>query len=489
MKKTTIIIIIFLIVTGLAIGFLAFHKKESISVKSENKKEEKLTGKIIEIDCSHYGNYVDYTIGGINNPKIMIMTPVKCMILFNNHTGKDIVIKELNFDYEIEGDIENFEFEPTGLNISHEKTHVSLISNNGFLAEDGGGSIVASFGFNIKRVPKKDKLTIDIRNVKVISEEGIYFAPDYTTNYDIYVDGKYQYEVNKDTNEVLFYKNIDGDYQKINSYKCTGNCEVYAGQCFSYVNMEEGRMFLVDDNKAIFYDINKGVIGEYVTPIYALYDNSNNLHKQKYFVAKKTANGKSAIFDFNGEMIKDYIVDDFGTVSTCAITSNSYSISDNLITAKNDNKYGIIRITSNEVVVDYQFDDIRIYNNKYYRAKLDDKWYLYNFDNTKVIEDGYTEMFMPVDNILIVQEGEYLYIKDYTGKNIIDEKITVLAPYNENACCGGSMGMHVYNDASNQNIIYIVVDNGKEYNAGFEQYRYEYDIKNKTLTKKESLEM
>ena len=93
---------------------------------------------------------------------------------------------------------------------------------------------------------------------------------------------------------------------------------------------------------------------------------------------------------------------------------------------------------------------------------------------------------MPTDNILFVQEVVYLYIKDYTGKNIIEDKIKVLSDYNEKACCGSTYGTYVFLDNDNNNIIHITIDNGKAWEEDFVQYSYVYNIKNKILTKKDS---
>ncbi len=61
-----------------------------------------------------------------------------------------------------------------------------------------------------------------------------------------------------------------------------------------------------------------------------------------------------------------------------------------------------------------------------------------------------------------------------------------MSEYNEKACCGATHGISIYNDDNNDNIIHIDIDNGKAWDDGFVQYKYEFNTIKNELTKKDS---
>lgn len=500
MKKKIIFIIIFIMLISCGIfGYLKWYPKykENNAKDEVSLKEITLKEDMIRVTCAKYGNYVDFVIGSVNNPNIDTYASTNCMIEFFNYTDEDILIKNVEFDYDINiNDTREFKFDRLNFDVTDKDNHIILTHKKGISVskpEMSNGEIssssglpISSFNFRIKEAPSNDKFVVNIKNIKIISDKKIYNNIDHTSTFDIKIDGNYKYERKENPKQIVFYKNEGNGYKEINKYECSGECFEYAAQCFSYVDLTNGKMFIVDDNKAILYDMNKGVIGEYVTPLFTLYDRSDSQYKQKYFVGRKTQNGKYGIIDFDGNVIKEYIADSLGNKLICDINYQTYSLEDNLITIKKDNKYGITRINNNDLLIDYQFDDIRLYNDEYFKVKIGNLWYLYNFNNEKVINEGYKQIFMVASGILITQVDDYLYIKDYNGENIIADKIKVLSEYNDKACCGATYGINVFLDSANNNIIHIIVDNGKIDENEFIQYKYEYNIKEKILTKKDS---
>ena len=496
-KKLIVIMIICLLLLLGATFFIYINKKDSIkkynpvTVKDITLKED-----AISISCSENGNFIDRVIRSENVPKINPGIKIKCMFTFTNNTENDILVKKIDLDYEINGDIENFEISRLNFDYKENNNHIELSNKNGINTEKKlissndnimlSGTPFLEFNFNVKGIPSSSSVSFKLKKIIISNDKERYFVNDFQSSYDVEKNTPYIYKINDKYSEITFYKDNDG-YKEINKYTCQNECHEYAAQCFSYVDLINGKMFIIDGDNAILYDMNKGVLGEYIHPLYNVFDTTDNSYTPKYFIGKKVKNGKYGIIDFNGNIIKDYTVDEFGVKRTCDINPETYSIKYNLISVKNNNKYGISKITTNDLVSDYQFDDIRIYNDKYYKAKLNNKWYLYNIStNEKLLDDGYDQIFMPRDNILIVQNDGYLYIKDYNGNNLIDENIKVLSEYNENACCGATLGIYIYNDDKEKNIINISVDNGKAWNDDFEQIKYIYDIENNTLTKKDS---
>ena len=97
---------------------------------------------------------------------------------------------------------------------------------------------------------------------------------------------------------------------------------------------------------------------------------------------------------------------------------SSYSVENNMIVNVKNNKYGIIKITGNEIVIDYLYDNIELLNDKYFKVKENNKWYLYSFEKKdKEKEESYIDL-MIIDNILFsINEDNNLYIEN--GNNII----------------------------------------------------------------------
>ena len=247
-------------------------------------------------------------------------------------------------------------------------------------------------------------------------------------------------------------------------------------QCFGGQDLEKGKLAIYDGEKLVLYDFEKGVIGKYGQTIYTLYTDDD--YNKKYYYVSDVNTKKYGIIDFDGKKIKNFTMEKLDKLLTCDLLSNTYSIKYDLIVEKKNNKYGIIKITKDEIVIEHIYDDIRIYNDKYYKAKLEDKWYLYSYETKeKVHEQGYKEIFFATDNILVTQIDNYLHIKDYNGNNIIEDEIQTYIDYNEEACCGTPEGINVYYNKENNKIEIGVSQEFKE------NYEYEYDINSKKLTK------
>ena len=287
---------------------------------------------------------------------------------------------------------------------------------------------------------------------------------------------KYKYEVNEENNIFTFYKYQDG-YKKINEYKCEAEtCIAYIAQCFAISDMENGKLSILDDNQLVIYDFEKGVLGKFGNTAYTL---------GKYYYVSNIETKKYGIIDINGNIIKDFTQEKLDKIRSCDLLDNTYSIKYDLLVEKKNNKYGIIRITKDDVVVEHKYDDIRIYNDKYYKAKLEDKWYLYSYETKeKVHEQGYKEIFFATDDVLVVQIDKNLYIKNYNGNNLIEDKIETYIDYNEKACCATPEGITVkYNEENNKIEIFVSTQPDEENN--YKIYNYEYGIETKKLTKVE----
>lgn len=329
--------------------------------------------------------------------------------------------------------------------------------------------------FRIIPSTQKEKLQISFKNIKYKNSNDEYYQTDDSViELSINEERNYKHEFSEKRDEINFYKfNQTNGYEKINNYKCESEtCYEYATQCTGYNDQDKGKILILDGDKAVLYDFNKGILGTYLTGIDMI---------EKYFIVKDVKTQKYGIIDLDGKIIKEFESDGYGNRAGPCFNQNTYSIKYDLITEKKNNKYGIIKITKDEVVIEHEFDDIRIYNDKYFKAKIEDKWYLYNIDNKeKAIEEGYKELFIVNNEIIVTQIDNYLYIKDYQGNNIIEDKIEVLIEYNEGTCCATPSGIAVKEE---NGIINIFIDEPTKEDVGYKQNKYEYNIKDKKLTK------
>ena len=128
----------------------------------------------------------------------------------------------------------------------------------------------------------------------------------------------------------------------------------------------------------------------------------------------------------------------------CYLALDSYNIEKDYIITVKDNKYGIEKINSDEVLLDNLYEDVSwsdwaaFFDNdktdndgeKYYieknyvKIKENNKWYLYDLNNKKkVINTGYEELILIDDNIILVYDNKEIYFINYEGNKIDDNVI------------------------------------------------------------------
>ncbi len=250
---------------------------------------------------------------------------------------------------------------------------------------------------------------------------------------------KYLGKYNERDNALVFYKydNKENKYKKINKYYCqTKKNESWHCNYDDYYNNDLS--FRITDVDDVLYNYEKGIlaIAKDIDDIAAIYVN----YIGKYFTIKND-NKLAALITDDGTKIVDFKYQEIGKYNDglYAISKYSYSIDDNYILYKNNNKWGILELTTGKVLVEAQYDDIDIlveseeddfYNlsKKYYKAKENGKWYLYDLTNyQKVNNNGYDDIVFAVDNVMVVKENGYVVIKDLNGNNLTNEKIKYYA--------------------------------------------------------------
>ena len=329
------------------------------------------------------------------------------------------------------------------------------------------------FKFHIKNneniTDNKYKFTFSIITLKKGYEE--YKA--YGTNIELDMKSNYRLKFTKDKVEAQKLNN-NKSYEKTYEFNCN-NCNIYAPQNFIYQDYENGRAMISStiDNLMLF-DFNKGILGTY-SSAYWLYSQNERFEEGTYMYVAKKGNDKYGIIDKDGKVIKDYVLSKMCYGNQLPQDCLSYSVEGDVIAEKKNNKYGIIKITSNDVVMDYKYDDIKILNSKYFKTKEADKWYIYNLKTReKQIQEGFDIIYKITNNILIVPKNGYWYFINYNNEVINSFKMDEEYKY-----------ISYLVEREDNNIIYIYTHKDED---GREEpkEKYIYNVKDNKLEKEKT---
>ncbi len=282
--------------------------------------------------------------------------------------------------------------------------------------------------------------------------------------------------------------------EECNTYECYSGKEILNNQEF-YGFISDDLYFVViydgeNDRYALLDNKNEKVLGEYSLVNYLCFEGNilcDMADEAKYIIAQSSDTGKFGILDLKGKIVKDFTMDlpteetEFFTYFS-GVLRDVYSISKDLIVARENGKYGILKISKNSKVVDYIYDNVRLLGD-YFKALIDGKWYLYNYNNKKLIDEGYDYIFLAKNNLLIVELDKKIYFKDLDGNNLTEDYIIDETPNGpvEFACCSGNRGVDIWTDADNPNVIVIQVSKSYE-EDGEDNKLYKYYIDEKTIT-------
>lgn len=280
----------------------------------------------------------------------------------------------------------------------------------------------------------------------------------------------YFYQENNEYKYTKQYNKIENKNNIISKYKCYSNCEInMQGLAFTYNNNDKSKVMIYEANENILYDIQKGVIGKYGTDARWLYSNDDEYMNGTYIYIKSDKSNKYGIIDKNGKVIKDFVLEKTNGIysNNAEMLKSSYSVENNMIVNVKNNKYGIIKITGNEIVIDYLYDNIELLNDKYFKVKENNKWYLYSFEKKdKEKEESYIDL-MIIDNILFsINEDNNLYIEN--GNNIIKEIIDSKYKY-----------LVLGNEKNSEEIVFFISEY-KDLSLG-NSIKYKYNVNNNTI--------
>ncbi len=399
------------------------------------------------------GDYVYCKINNYSNFK-----PTELNISYYNEDNKNInlvSVKSLTDDWKIK------------LNSTEKYNDISMVSISDNLELK---NIVFKFYIKNNENITDNKYIIKISTVELKRNHEKYNI--YNKDIELATGQNYRLKFTKDKIESYKLSN-DGTYIKIKEANCK-ECHIYVPQAFIYEDYQNGKVVIDDsDNTKILYDMNKGILGTY-SAIYWLYPKNKSYEEGTYLYVGKKDKDKYGIIDKDGNLIKDYVLDKMCYGNQTPNMCLSYSIEDNLLVDKKNDKYGIIKITSDDIVIDYKYDDIKLINSKYFKVKQNDKWYIYNYaKKNKQIEEGFDIIYELTDNILIVPRNGYWHFINYNNNLVNYEQIEINEEYNY---------IYYYTDSKDKNIIHICFSTD-EYGHDIKKESYIYNINDNTLKK------
>lgn len=329
-------------------------------------------------------------------------------------------------------------------------------------------------------------------------------------------DATYKVTYEKKDNIIYFYK----DGIEVNKYVCERSVcdttgETYGGSVQlnnTYVNkivIYDGSLAdstSTEDKKIVFFDIDKGILNTYVN-YYTVY----NISDSYIYMGKIGYKTDALIVNYSGDIIKNSKDKNFvlNCYEGCFLNTNSFDIdNDYIVTIKSD-KYGIEKITNDEVILDNIYEDIvfndydkfmsysydadeKVDNNgktyyekfKYIKLKLNNKWYLYDLVNKKnVINNSYDEIILISDKVIMIYDNNEIFFVNYNGEKIDDN---VIKTNKLNPAFAKPKFEELFSIRVKDNILDFRICDG-EIKERYECYNnnlvknYRYDINNKKL--------
>ena len=295
---------------------------------------------------------------------------------------------------------------------------------------------------------------------------------------------------------------------ELNQYQCEksycGTNERYDG----YTKKIDNNIVIIydgaldDDNrKIVFFDVSKGVLNTYTgySKVKVL-----DIGVGKYIHLMSRDNKKELIVDYMGNVVKEGKNYKISCYEGCYLAINSYNIEKDYIITVKDNKYGIEKISSDEVLLDNLYDDVswsdwgaffdndktendgeKYYSEKnYVKVKENNKWYLYDLNNKKkVINTGYEELILIDDNTILVYDNKEIYFINYEGNKIDDNVIKTngISPAFAKPTFKEKFNMYLKNNVLDFKICDGEVEFWSDCNSNNLIKEYKYDIKNKKV--------
>lgn len=205
--------------------------------------------------------------------------------------------------------------------------------------------------------------------------------------------------------------------QYLGMYNCeSSNCSLCDTKFYS---KENNTILIKDNNKCFLYNFkNNKILTNSYANFYVL-----SLKNRKYLLGSSYE--KNNIYSALGINLTNDKYKNLGKI----IDNNVYRYLNNHIVFEENNKFGILDYTNNKKVIENKYNDIRLFDNNKFGIKKENKWYLINEKEEKILTTGYKEIINVVDKYIFVINEENFDIVDYDGKSLLKEQIKLSNEY------------------------------------------------------------
>lgn len=440
--------------------------KPSMKKIKEKIKEDK-ENKVINVDLSDYKpDESDIVIPKKNPLKVIMVIVLLFMIItiglifINKNKDKKEEQKELDYQEIIDEYGKTIEDVATNYLLEHEIIN-EYNEIAGFVKYDKHNVTCENTYINIDGTVYLSKCSID----------GISVDEEYGKKKNIITKGSdaCRIDYNATKNQIEFYtENTLVSVYECNNYKC----DQYKTENFEYNSCLDSIAVIEDGSYKYLYNYKAGqeVIDKLDEIIAVKKDN-----KYIGFIVKNSSTGKYGYVDTRGIIKLEMKYDSLGLISNGIIYDRGFDLTNDKIVASIDGKYGVIKFSTGETIINFEYDNIYLGANNYYVIKDRKQYYLIDNNGNKIIDKSY-DMIFAFDDLLVISEDGALKITDYKGNKIIDDEFATKVDYKEEAL-NGIFGYNALKDGNN-----IIIEINSPSDNGYITTKYKYDIQNKKIS-------
>lgn len=377
--------------------------------------------------------------------------------IYNGSLDCNSVILEVYEDntykyyYAYENDIKNLKYQEGTYKIDVKdfinKRNENIIEYNSYVYEDEFGKKYNANGIskNIKKLLDEIEISLNSCLVSELDNVGAdYLEISYDTNFKYFSkdDIAYFYEYNAKNKQ----------YEKIDTYE--------GRHSINSVDDKNGiyKLYISGEHDYLYINLKTKSKEEYKTMI-PMYNTNNNY---EYIIVSK--NNKYGIIDKQGKKIYDLKFSNIGTYQIDELERESY-IYNKLITVKENDKWGILNIETKEIVVGTLYENVFLINEDLYFIKENNNLYIKSLKDSNYISAG-------------IKINISINFQDYINENLNLRDMYVA--YNNGLyyeLFGNVLRIKLMKDYDN-----FTIEDLKNFD-NFNGDIYEFDIKNKELTK------
>lgn len=273
---------------------------------------------------------------------------------------------------------------------------------------------------------------------------------------------------NEKSSELEFYV----DDEIVSVYECeSDNCGLYEVNEFKYNSCLDEIAVINDGDEIYLYNYSEG---QEVLDAFSVLVPVKKEDKYIGFIIQDEETELYGYIDLRGTIKLPIKYDKLGLISNNILYDRGYNLTTNKIIAAKDNKYGVIDLATGNKIIDFKYDNIYLGTDDNYVIEDNNKYYVIDSNEEKILEDGY-DMIFAFEDLLIVSEDKKLKFIDYKGEVVISDEIELFVDYKERPATG-IFGYNAYLIDNN-----IIIEVNESTSDGYKTITYKYDLDSKKL--------